>query len=231
MESITSALVDIQNKLKAPKSQHNDFGNYYYRSLEDITEAVKPYLKEHNCVLVFGDELTLIGDRYYVKATATLSNGEGSVSTSAMAREPLSKKGMDESQITGTASSYARKYAANGLFALDDTKDADTNEHHDEVEASEKKAKSTSKKRASTANSKASTDSDNAEERKELRQKIIAYGKEHGMTNVEIARDYKLNNDSSLAQLQAAWDDLNAPAPEQQSVEDEFAAIDEAVPF
>lgn len=98
-------------------------------------------------------------------------------------------------------------------------------------DSTEKKSASTSKKRASTANSKASTDSDDAEKRKELRQKIIAYGKEHGMTNVEIAQDYKLNNDSTLAQLQAAWDDLNAPAPEQQSMEDEFAAIDEAVPF
>lgn len=98
-------------------------------------------------------------------------------------------------------------------------------------DSTEKKSASTSRKAVSTANSKASTDSDDAEKRKELRQKIIAYGKEHGMTNVEIARDYKLNNDSSLAQLQAAWDDLNAPTLEQQKLEDEFAAIDEAVPF
>ncbi len=114
----------IQSDLKAPKGQMNKFGNYKYRSCEDILEAIKPILGD--CSLILNDEIVLIGERYYVKATATLFNSEGRTSASAFAREPLSKKGMDESQITGAASSYARKYALNGLFSIDDTKDADT---------------------------------------------------------------------------------------------------------
>lgn len=117
----------IQQGLKAPKGQYNSFGKYHYRSCEDILEAVKELLAEQSCILNISDEIILIGDRYYVKATATLMNSEGkSVSSSAFAREPIDKKGMDESQITGMASSYARKYALNGLFCIDDTKDADT---------------------------------------------------------------------------------------------------------
>lgn len=120
-------LIMIQQGLKAPKGQYNSFGKYHYRSCEDILEAVKELLGEQSCILNISDELVLIGDRYYVKATATITNSEGkSVSTTAFAREPIDKKGMDESQITGMASSYARKYALNGLFCIDDTKDADT---------------------------------------------------------------------------------------------------------
>lgn len=117
----------IQQGLKAPKSQFNSFGKYHYRSCEDILEAVKELLGEQSCILNVSDDLVLIGDRYYVKATATITNSEGkSVSTTAFARECESKAGMDASQITGSASSYARKYALNGLFCIDDTKDADT---------------------------------------------------------------------------------------------------------
>lgn len=120
-------LIMIQQGLKAPKSQRNQFGNYNYRSCEDILEAVKPLLEDQACTLRVFDDIVLIGDRFYVKATAVLTNSEGvSESTTAFAREPISKKGMDESQITGMASSYARKYALNGLFCIDDTKDADT---------------------------------------------------------------------------------------------------------
>ena len=120
-------LIMIQQGLKAPKGQYNSFGKYNYRSCEDILEAVKELLGDQSCILNISDELVLIGDRYYVKATATITNSEGqSVSTTAFAREPIDKKGMDESQITGMASSYARKYALNGLFCIDDTKDADT---------------------------------------------------------------------------------------------------------
>jgi hypothetical protein len=120
-------LIMIQQGLKAPKNQRNQFGNYNYRSCEDILEAVKPLLEEQACTLRVFDDIVLIGDRFYVKATAVLTNFEGvSESTTAFAREPISKKGMDESQITGMASSYARKYALNGLFCIDDTKDADT---------------------------------------------------------------------------------------------------------
>lgn len=123
-------LVEIQGRLKAPKNQMNKFGGYRYRSCEDILEAVKPLLKEKNCQLVLADEIVPAGSRFYVKATATLSSASGeSVSVSAFAREAENKKGMDEAQITGTASSYARKYALNGLFLIDDAKDADTEEY------------------------------------------------------------------------------------------------------
>lgn len=120
-------LINIQRELKAPKGQFNSFGKYHYRSCEDILEAVKPLLATQSCVLLLSDEVSFIEGRHYLKATATLINAEGvSISTSALAREPIDKKGMDDSQITGMASSYARKYALNGLFCIDDTKDADT---------------------------------------------------------------------------------------------------------
>lgn len=123
-------LIDIQSELKAPKGQYNSFGKYKYRSAEDILEAVKPLLKKHECYLTLSDEPVFIDGRHYIKATATLcAENSDDVKVTAYAREPESKKGMDESQITGTASSYARKYALNGLFAIDDTKDADTDEY------------------------------------------------------------------------------------------------------
>lgn len=117
---------DIQHKLKAPKGQYNSFGKYNYRSCEDILEGVKPLLKEHNLALLIDDEIIQIGERYYVKATAKITDGREIVSATAYAREPDTKKGMDESQITGATSSYARKYALNALLCIDDTKDADT---------------------------------------------------------------------------------------------------------
>ena len=120
-------LIRIQNALKAPKGQYNSFGKYSYRSCEDILEAVKPLLSSYDCILTLSDEITLVGERYYVKATAILLNGAGDkVEVTAYAREEEDKKGMDGSQITGAASSYARKYALNGLFCIDDTKDSDT---------------------------------------------------------------------------------------------------------
>lgn len=119
-------LVYIQYHLKAPKNQRNNFGGYNYRSCEDIMEAVKPLLYETNCTLTVSDEVVVVADRIYVKATAILRTPSGlEYQNSAFAREPISKKGQDESQITGAASSYARKYALNGLFCIDDTKDAD----------------------------------------------------------------------------------------------------------
>lgn len=128
---IFAALMAVQAELKAPKGQHNSFGKYDYRSAEDIIEAVKPLLKDNGLFLNMSDEVVLVGDRYYIKATVKVVDvvtGE-SVQTSALAREASQKKGMDESQVTGTASSYARKYALNGLFAIDDNRDADTNEY------------------------------------------------------------------------------------------------------
>ena len=118
-------LVEIQSSLKAPKGQYNSFGKYKYRSAEDILEAVKPILRAQNCKLIIWDEIVQVGERIYVKATATISDDTQSLSVCAFAREEDEKKGMDASQVTGAASSYARKYALNGLFAIDDTKDAD----------------------------------------------------------------------------------------------------------
>lgn len=123
-------LIQIQSELKAPKNQFNSFGKYKYRSAEDILEALKPLLQKYECLLTVTDEMVEVGGRVYVKATAAISDGSTSVSTSAFAREELDKKGMDASQISGSASSYARKYALNGLFLIDDTKDSDyTNTH------------------------------------------------------------------------------------------------------
>lgn len=123
---IYETLTIIQSRLNAPKSQYNKFGNYNYRSCEDILEALKPLLKETGACVIISDEPIVINDRYYIKATATLIKDGEQVSTTAYAREEDSKKGMDGSQVTGAASSYARKYALNGLFAIDDNKDSDT---------------------------------------------------------------------------------------------------------
>lgn len=115
----------IQGNLKAPKGQMNNFGKYKYRSAEDILESVKPLLTKHGLILTLSDEMVMVGDRVYVKATARLTDGSAEVQTTAFAREEESKKGMDGSQVTGASSSYARKYALNGLFCIDDTKDSD----------------------------------------------------------------------------------------------------------
>jgi hypothetical protein len=127
------ALEKIQQELKAPKGQYNSFGKYKYRSCEDIVEAVKPLLAKNGCQLTLSDDMVEIGGRVYVKATATITDGKETEVVTAYAREPDQKKGMDESQITGTASSYARKYALNGLLLIDDTKDPDTDEYHQQT--------------------------------------------------------------------------------------------------
>ena len=128
--SIYKELREVQQKLKAPKGQKNTFGNYNYRSAEDILEAVKPLLHGAGLTMIVSDELINQGDRYYVKASATIFNDQGeTLVATGLAREAFDKKGMDDAQITGSASSYARKYALNGLFNIDDTKDADTNEY------------------------------------------------------------------------------------------------------
>ena len=132
-------LLAIQTKLKAPKGQYNKFGNFNYRSAEDILEAVKPLNAEQGVLLTITDEIKEIGGRVYVVATATVSDGTDELKVSAFAREPENKKGMDESQITGATSSYARKYALNGLYAIDDNEDADTDEHKQQQENAPKK--------------------------------------------------------------------------------------------
>lgn len=123
-------LLQVQSELRAPKLQFNAFGKYSYRSAEDILEALKPLLVKHDCLLFLSDEIVEIGGRVYVKAVANLSSGEEKISVSAYAREEETKKGTDGSQITGAASSYARKYALNGLFLIDDNKDSDATNRH-----------------------------------------------------------------------------------------------------
>lgn len=134
MEGFYEKLIAVQGGLKAPKGQYNSFGKYKYRSCEDILEAVKPLLVKNGLLLTITDDIVMVGNRIYVKATVTVSDGKNSVSNSAFAREDETKKGMDGSQVTGASSSYARKYALNGMFCIDDTKDSDaTNKGEDEA--------------------------------------------------------------------------------------------------
>ncbi|MEK4723282.1 ERF family protein [Lactococcus sp. FSL W8-0209] len=139
MKNITQKLIKVQSELKAPKGQKNTFGNYNYRSAEDILEAVKPLLSEQGLLMTITDIIEQVGERYYIQAKVTITDGEDMVEVTGYARESLNKKGMDDSQITGTASSYARKYAMNGLFLIDDTKDSDSNENRTERENRAKK--------------------------------------------------------------------------------------------
>lgn len=150
-KTFTERLIAVQSQLKVPKNQYNDYGGFKYRSCEDILEAVKPLLQKEGLYVTIADDIVVIGERFYVKATATLSDGENAISNHAFAREDAAKKGMDGSQVTGTASSYARKYALNGLLAIDDTKDADTLNNGKEYTATSKasgKAKATAPDKA-----------------------------------------------------------------------------------
>lgn len=132
----SESLRKVQSELKAPKSQYNSFGKYSYRSCEDILEAVKPLLVKYEATVSITDDVVLVGDRVYVRATATFIDKDGKIiQSSAFAREPVARKGMDEAQVTGATSSYARKYALNGLFLIDDNKDADTEESKNESDA------------------------------------------------------------------------------------------------
>lgn len=124
-----SVLSHIQSELKAPKNQYNNFGKYKYRSCEDILEALKPLLKEHKSFITLSDDIVQVGDRFYIKATAKLSYEGGQETATALAREPLTQKGMSDPQVTGSASSYARKFALSGLLALDDTTDTDSQDN------------------------------------------------------------------------------------------------------
>lgn len=159
----------IQKELKAPKGQFNSFGNYKYRSCEDIMEAVKPLLDKYNTALVMSDAITQVADRIYITATAQLfdsETGELIINVCASAREPMAKKGMDDSQVSGTASSYARKYCLNGLFCIDDAKDADTDEY----------AKQTRKNVAKSV-SEYLQDIDNAETEQEINNLFYEWSK------------------------------------------------------
>lgn len=141
--TVYKKLIEVQKELKAPKNQRNSFGNYNYRSCEDILEALKPVLSEHGATVFISDKPVVKENLWsYIEATATFVDTESgdSVSVTAYAREAETKKGMDVSQITGSASSYARKYALNGLFLIDDTRDADTDEHHNQTTGGKQKA-------------------------------------------------------------------------------------------
>lgn len=133
MSDFYAKLIKVQATLNAPKGQYNSFGKYSYRSCEDIMGAVKPLLAEHGLVQFVSDEIVQVGDRFYVKATVTVTDGAKSHSVSGFARESLTKKGMDDAQVTGSTSSYARKYALNGMYNIDDAKDADTNEYREQA--------------------------------------------------------------------------------------------------
>ena len=144
-KNVYEKLLSVQNMLKAPKSQYNAFGKYNYRNCEDILEAVKPLCKEVKALVYLTDEIVMVGERYYVQAKATFIDVEndGIVCAIAYAREEETKKGMDGSQVTGASSSYARKYALNGLFDIDDTKDSDTTNTHEKDTDAPKKQKTT----------------------------------------------------------------------------------------
>lgn len=141
MKELVKKLSEIQKELKAPKSQFNKFGNYKYRNQEDILEAVKKLL--NGLVLTISDDATQLGDRFYIKATASITDGENTISVTAYAREPDEQKGMSDPQLSGSTSSYARKYALNGLFLIDDTKDPDTDEYTEKTTGKSAPEKST----------------------------------------------------------------------------------------
>lgn len=181
-------LLQIQSELKAPKGQYNSFGKYKYRSCEDILEAVKPLCVKYGVILTLSDEIVQVGERYYIKATARLRKEGGSdILVTAYAREALDKKGMDDSQITGTASSYARKYALNGLFCIDDTKDADTDEYVKKTKAGAK---------------------GDTSDKEEWREKVIEAAKAKGIDMKEVAKDYKLNSTTTADRFKEVYEDL-----------------------
>lgn len=218
-------LIAIQSELKAPKGQHNNFGNYNYRSAEDILEAVKPLCHKNNCIITLSDEIVLVGDRFYIKATATIKNSSGEqTEVTAYAREEETKKGMDASQITGTASSYARKYALNGLFCIDDTKDADTDEFA-------KKTGRNAETKGRTAKGKEAAEKMPSEP-KELtyRERVIITAKERNITMQELARDYGLDKNTTEERYKEVLEDLEKPETEDAKAT-QFAEMQEGLPW
>lgn len=176
-------LLQIQKELKVPKSKYNKFSDFYYRSCEDIFNAVKPLCEKNDCILMITDQLELIGDRYYIKATAKLINKDGEmVEATAYAREAESKPKFDEAQVTGSAATYARKYALNGLFLLDDSVDVDSLDNTKE----EKKPAKPQAKKTPTKTKKLTA-----------RDKVIVLAKERNIPFTELAKDYGLDGKTS----------------------------------
>ena len=180
--NLTTKLMHIQTELKAPKNLYNSFGKYKYRNAESILEALKPLEAKYKVAVVIEDEITEVSSRIYVKTTVKLFDAESDdhIVTSAYAREAETKKGMDEAQVTGATSSYARKYALNALFLLDDTKDVDTEEYQSQKKES----------KPAQATVPASAD-------RNIRQELVNYCNELGIDPREVARTYKLNNSST----------------------------------
>lgn len=209
--NIRQKLACIQTEIKAPKNQHNSFGNYDYRSAEDIQKALKPYEEKYDVATIISDSIEEIGGRVYVKARVTMydiKTGE-SISTTAYAREAETKKGMDDAQVTGATSSYARKYALNGLLLLDDTRDVDTDEYQAQKKEAEKKAavatsKPKTEKKATVATSGNADQA--ANERRQKYQDLIDYCKTHGDNLKEIVAECELTPSSTAKEFEAALD-------------------------
>lgn len=181
-------LIEIQSQLKVPKDKRNDFGGFNYRSAEQILSILSPMLKAHNCLLTLTDDLVFVGDRYYIKATATIRNESGEcVSATAFAREAASKKGSDEAQITGLASSYARKYALGGLFCIDDGKDPDSLDNREE--GTNPKASTNPLKPASKT-----TERPLIQEGNELWTKAIAYCRKNKCSALALRKYYDISD-------------------------------------
>lgn len=189
MGDLLKKLSEVQIALKAPKGQYNNFGGYTYRSCEDILEAVKPLLHKNGLVLTISDDMEYINGRFYIRATANVFDTETgeNIKCFALAREAETKKGMDDSQVTGTASSYARKYALNGLFNIDDTKDADAPEH-----GGNKNADNTVMKKQEPS----------------LRQKIYAKTKELGIDINQFAAEKNLTKETSDEEMERIYREL-----------------------
>lgn len=213
-------LEKIQKQLEAPKNQYNSFGKYKYRSCEDILEGIKKCDAFKGCTIVVSDEMVMVGDRYYVKATATLSDGKAEISNTAYARESEDKKGMDQSQVTGATSSYARKYALNGLFAIDDTKDADSQDNRENKEP------------AGNTGSSSKTPRKPKPASEKQHKLIFALGKSLGHegedTKKIIKKHFKLESFNDLTSFQAskAIDSLQAKIDAKKSEQKEEKDID-----
>ena len=213
--SILSKLLEIQTKLKAPKEKYNKFGEYNYRSLEGIMEAIKPFESTLSCILTLNDEIVRIGESNYIEASATLTDVETgeSITTKAYARESEEKKKLDASQLTGVASSYARKYACNGLLALDDTKDADTDEFNKESQSRSNNSKKNTDDKKEIENSlngfQNTLDKIGAEQNKPVSDKTLS---DLTMLLFEIQQPekavcdaYKINDIKELTERQAQY--------------------------
>lgn len=211
--TIYEKLLDVQTKLKAPKGQYNSFGKYYYRSCEDILEAVKPILAQCKAVLILSDDVVEIAGRFYVKATATLINAEDAketVSVTAYAREEDSKKGQDGSQVTGAASSYARKYALNGLFEIDDTKDSDATNTGNNGPGSGQKKPNPQPKPTTASKSKAAP-------------KPSKLGAESAAAINRAIKDYAMQSNSKIADVvKVIQDELGKPMTDCEETDVDF---------